>query len=137
MKKQSLDFCKRWQGHRRSKFCSRAPSCGNCGSIMHPQEACQSLTKCKNCGGAHRSDSHHCPVRPTRIGSPTKEQIKVFRQVGEREYQAIARTKAAEAIAAAAELANKTTVETTIIDLNSMEIEASPAESSTADAPRL
>lgn len=135
-KQQSLNFCKRCQGHHRSKFCSRAPSCGNCGSTMHSQEACQSHTKCKNCGGAHRSDSHNCPTRPTRAGSPTKEQMKVFRQIGEREYQAVVRAKKAEASAAAAEKANETIAEKTS-ENTAMEVEASLVEGSTGGAQRL
>ena len=63
---------------------------------MHVKTDCKALTKCKNCGGPHRSDSHKFLARPTRSGGPTKEQLKTFRAVGEREYQAVVRAKAAE-----------------------------------------
>ncbi|KHJ35305.1 putative eka-like protein [Erysiphe necator] len=102
-KKQPIEFCKRCNGHHNTKTCSRAPSCGNCGSTMHAQEACKALTKCRNCGGPHRSDSHRCLARPTRSGNPTKEQLKVYRQAGDREYQAVIRAIEAEAKAASAE----------------------------------
>ena len=102
-KKQPIEFCKRCNGHHNTKTCSRAPSCGNCGSTMHAQEDCKALTKCRNCGGPHRSDSHRCLARPTRSGNPTKEQLKVYRKAGDREYQAVVRAIAAEAKAAIAE----------------------------------
>ena len=54
------------------------------------------ITKCKNCGGPHRSDSRKCLARPTGSGPPTKEQLKAFRRAGDREYQAMVRAKAAE-----------------------------------------
>lgn len=95
-KQRHLDFCKQCNRHHSAKYCSRAPSCGNCGSIMHCQESCRAPTKCRNCGGPHRSDSHRCLARPTRAGPPSKEQLKVYRQAGEREYQAFARARAAE-----------------------------------------
>ncbi|KAI0992422.1 hypothetical protein K3495_g15763, partial [Podosphaera aphanis] len=102
-KQDPIDFCKRCNGHHSTRNCSRAPSCGNCGSTMHTQDACQALTRCRNCGGPHRSDSHRCLARPTRTGPPTKEQLKIFRQAGDREYQAVVRAKAAEARASTAE----------------------------------
>ncbi|POS84543.1 hypothetical protein EPUL_004323, partial [Erysiphe pulchra] len=37
-----------------------------------------------------------CLARPTRNGQPTKEQLKTFQKVDEREFQALARAKAAE-----------------------------------------
>ncbi|KHJ35820.1 putative eka-like protein [Erysiphe necator] len=102
-KQKAIDLCKRCNGHHPSRNCSRAPSCGNCGSVMHTENDCKALTKCKNCGGPYRSDSHKCLARPTRSGGPTKEQLKIFRTVGEREYQAVARAKAAEQRALASE----------------------------------
>ncbi|KAI1006775.1 hypothetical protein K3495_g1438 [Podosphaera aphanis] len=69
-----IDFCKRCNGYHSSGFCSRAPSCGNCGSTMHEEEVCKALTKCRNCGGPHRSDSKKCLARPNRLGAPTKCQ---------------------------------------------------------------
>ncbi|POS87559.1 hypothetical protein EPUL_000920 [Erysiphe pulchra] len=90
------DFRKRCNGYHPTRYCSRAPSCGNCGSCMHSQNDCKAFTKRKNCGGPHRSDSHKFLARPSRYGGPTKEQLKSFHKIGEREYQAVARTKAAE-----------------------------------------
>ncbi|KAI0999532.1 hypothetical protein K3495_g8662 [Podosphaera aphanis] len=98
-----IDFCNRCNGYHPSRFCSRAPSCGNCGSKMHEEDACKSLTKCKNCGGPHRSDSKKCLARPNRLGAPTKEQMKIYRQAGDREYHATAKAKAAEERALRAE----------------------------------
>ena len=69
---------------------------------MHSQDVCKALTRCKNCEGSHRSDSRRCLVRPTRAGLPTKEQLKFFRQAGEREFNAVAWAKAVEEKAAEA-----------------------------------
>ncbi|KHJ32412.1 putative eka-like protein [Erysiphe necator] len=102
-KKKPLEFCKRCNGHHPSKNCSRAPSCGNYGSTMHTEDICMAATKCRNCGGPHRSDSRRCLARPTRSGIPTKEQLKSYRQAGEREFQAFARAKKADLKAATAE----------------------------------
>ncbi|POS88253.1 hypothetical protein EPUL_000078 [Erysiphe pulchra] len=44
-----------------------------------------------------------CLARLTRSGQPTKEQLKTLRKVGEREFQALARAKAAEEKAATLE----------------------------------
>ncbi|POS83235.1 hypothetical protein EPUL_006328, partial [Erysiphe pulchra] len=96
-KQQPINFCKRCNGHHSQKTCSRAPSCGNCGSKIHSEDMCMAFTKCINCGGPHRSDSRKCLARPTRNGQPTKEQLKAFQQAGDREFQAVARAKAAEA----------------------------------------
>ncbi|POS82980.1 hypothetical protein EPUL_006586 [Erysiphe pulchra] len=84
-KQHSLEFCKRCNGHHPSKNCSRAPSCGNCGSTDHSEDVFMATTKCGNCGGPHRSDSRRCLAHPTRLGAPTKEQIKTYRQAGEKE----------------------------------------------------
>lgn len=43
-------------------------------------------TKYRNCGDPHRAGSRRCLARPTRSGVPTKEQMKTYRQTGEREY---------------------------------------------------
>lgn len=53
-------------------------------------------TKCRNCGGPHRSESRKCLARPTRHGAPTREQLKIYRQAGDREFQAAIRARAAE-----------------------------------------
>ncbi|POS83083.1 hypothetical protein EPUL_005064 [Erysiphe pulchra] len=96
-KKQPLsDLCKRCNGHHSPKNYSRALSCGNCGSTMHSEDLCMALTKCSNYGCPHRSDSRKCLARPTCNGAPTKEQLKIFRQAGDRVYQAVVRAKAAE-----------------------------------------
>ncbi|POS84447.1 hypothetical protein EPUL_002935 [Erysiphe pulchra] len=93
---KSIECCKRCNGHHSSKFCSRAPSYGNSGSTMHTQDTCMDATRCRNCGGPHRSDSRKCLARPTRHGAPTKEKLKIYRQAGDRDFQASARVRAAE-----------------------------------------
>ncbi|KAI1008088.1 hypothetical protein K3495_g138 [Podosphaera aphanis] len=102
-KQDPIDFCKRCKSHHPTRNCSRAPSCGNCGSTIHTQDTRQAFTRYRDCGGPHRSDSHRCLARPTRSGSPTKEQLKNFLQAGNREYQTVVRAKAAEARASIAE----------------------------------
>ncbi|KHJ35116.1 putative eka-like protein [Erysiphe necator] len=102
-KKKQIEFCKRCNGHHNIRTCSRAPSCGNCGSTMHSQDMCIAATKCRNCGGPRRSDSHRCLARPTRSSKPTKEQLKFYRKAGDREYQAVVRANAVEARAFSAE----------------------------------
>lgn len=135
-KSQPLDFCKRCNGHHSSKNCSRAPSCGNCGSTMHSEDICKAITKCKNCGGPHRSDSRRCLARPTRTGTPTKEQLKIFRRAGDREYQAMVRAKAAEEKAAAVE--ESTSQKNSQPDVMNIDnTQASTIEIATGGAPRL
>ncbi len=133
-KQRAIDFCKRCNGHHSYKTCSRAPSCGNCGSTMHAEDECKAPTRCRNCGGPHRSDSVKCLARPNRAGAPTKEQLKIYRQVGDREYQLLVRVKAAESKAAAA-------ASTSIQDSSSIstteDIQASPAEEQAGDEMRL
>ncbi|KHJ30484.1 putative eka-like protein [Erysiphe necator] len=138
-KQQPIEFCKRCNGHHPTKNCSRAPSCGNCGSTNHSEELCMAATKCRNCGGPHRSDSRRCLASPTRLGAPTKEQMKTFRQVGEREYQAVLRAKAAEKSANSAENINidLTCSQDPEVDGNIDNIPASPIENSTGDAIHL
>ncbi|KHJ30706.1 putative eka-like protein [Erysiphe necator] len=132
-KQQSPEFCKRCNGHHPPKNCSRAPSCGNCGSTMHSEDLCMAQTRCKNCGGPHRSDSKKCLARPTRSGLPSKEQLKTYRQAGEREYQAILRANAAEKMATTAESESSN-----IASSKSSEItDASPIEATIVDAMRL
>ncbi|KHJ35345.1 putative eka-like protein [Erysiphe necator] len=72
-KQQPLEFCKRCNGHHPSKYCSRAPSCANCGSTNHGTDICMAATKCRNYGGPHRDDSRRCLARPTRSGAPAEE----------------------------------------------------------------
>ncbi|KHJ34061.1 putative eka-like protein [Erysiphe necator] len=81
-KKKQIEFCKRCNGHHNIRTCSRAPSCGNCGSTVHSQDMCIAATKCRNCGGPRRSDSHRFLTRPTRSSKPTKEQLKFYRKAG-------------------------------------------------------
>ncbi|POS86198.1 hypothetical protein EPUL_004445 [Erysiphe pulchra] len=102
-KKLPIEFCKRCNGHHESRNCSRAPSCGNCGSTMHAQGVCKAITKCKNCGGPHRSDSHKCLARSTRFGKTTKEQLNTYRRAVDRENQTLFRANAVEARATIAE----------------------------------
>ncbi|KHJ30326.1 putative eka-like protein [Erysiphe necator] len=93
--RQSKLNCKRCLGFHSTGCCSRAPACGRCGSIMHLEEECKALTKCRNCGGPHRSDSRKCLARPTKAGKPTKEQLQVIRIAGQREFDAVNRARAA------------------------------------------
>ncbi|KHJ30669.1 putative eka-like protein [Erysiphe necator] len=91
-----------------------------------------------NCGGPHRADSRRCLARPTRVSVPTKDQMKTYRQAGEREYQAVQRARVAEEKAA--------TTDKIEIDLVSNQIrggidtpensQAAPAIDSTAVANR-
>lgn len=138
-KQKPLEFCKRCNGHHPEKNCSRAPSCGNCGSTNHTEDLCRAATKCRNCGGPHRSDSRRCLARPTRSGAPTKEQMKTYRQAGEREYQAILRAKAAEESVAPVEKLNADLPSSQIsdVDVDIDNIPASSVENSTGDALRL
>lgn len=138
-KQQPLEFCKRCNGHHPTKNCSRAPSCGNCGSTNHSENTCMAATKCRNCGGPHRSDSRRCLARPTRLGAPTKEQLKTYRQAGEREYQAVLRARAAEENATASENINIEITSSQCAELttNFENSQASPVVQSTGDALRL
>ncbi|KHJ30941.1 putative eka-like protein [Erysiphe necator] len=138
-KQQPLEFCKRCNGHHLTKNYPRAPSCGNCWSTNHTEELCMAATKCRNCGGPHRSNSRRCFARPTRSGAPTKEQLKTYRQAGEREYQAVLRAKAAEELAASTntnntELASNQASE---VDNEIDNIPASSVDLPTVDAMRL
>ncbi|KHJ30290.1 putative eka-like protein [Erysiphe necator] len=95
-KQQPLEFCKRCNGHHLSKNCSRAPSYANYGLTNHTTDICMAATKRRNCGGPHPADSRRRLVRPTRSGAHSKEQMKTYRQMGEREYQAVQRARFAE-----------------------------------------
>lgn len=94
-KKQPLESCKRYNGDHPTKNCSRAPSCRNCGYTNHSENICMAMTKRRNCGRPHRLNSRRCLSRLTRPGAPIKERMKMYRQVGEREYQAAFRTRVA------------------------------------------
>ncbi|POS84807.1 hypothetical protein EPUL_004044 [Erysiphe pulchra] len=136
---QPLESCKRCNGHHPTKSCSRAPSCGNCGSTNNTEDICIAATKCRYCGGPHRSDSRRCLARLTRSGVPTKKQMKTYRQAGEREYQAVLRAKATEESAACTEHNNidLTNSQVPEVDDNFDKIPASPVDVSTGDAMRL
>ncbi|KHJ35076.1 putative eka-like protein [Erysiphe necator] len=136
-KKKPLEFCKRCNGHHPSKNCSRAPSCGNCGSTMHTEDMCMAATKCRNCGGPHRSDSRRCLARPTRSGTPTKEQLKTYRQAGEREFQAVARAKEAELKAANTKESRSNITDSQNTDSTSSGSKVSIFEDSTVNPMRL
>ncbi|KHJ33172.1 putative eka-like protein [Erysiphe necator] len=138
-KQQPLEFCKRCNGHHPTKNCFRAPSCGNCGSTNHPKDLCMAVTKCRNCGGPHRSDSRRCLARHTRSGAPTKEQLKTYRQAGEREFQALLRAKAAEEFAATVESTNDNVISSQVTEPESnIENSLAPSvDNPTDDAMRL
>ncbi|RKF82122.1 putative eka-like protein, partial [Golovinomyces cichoracearum] len=55
--RQPLQQYKRCLDFHPTHGCSRAPTCGNCSSTMHPISECKALTRCRNCGGPHRSDN--------------------------------------------------------------------------------
>ncbi|KHJ33870.1 putative eka-like protein [Erysiphe necator] len=135
-KQQSLEFCKRCNGHHPAKNCSRAPLFGNCGSTNHATDNFLAATKCRNCGGPNRSDSRKCLARPTRSGASTKEQMRIYRHAGDREHQAVLRARAAEENAVSienmnAELTSSQMQENTKTTDN---IQASHFEDSTRDA---
>ncbi|KHJ30449.1 putative eka-like protein [Erysiphe necator] len=100
---------------------------------------CMAATKCRNCSGPHCSDSCRCLSRPTRSGAHTKEQMKVCRQMGDREDQAILRAKAAEENSASSEttILNAPSSQITEINSSADDTLASPVESSTCVAYRL
>ncbi|KAI0996172.1 hypothetical protein K3495_g12005 [Podosphaera aphanis] len=93
--RRRVEQCKRCLGFHPTRGCSRALACWNCGSNMHSATECQAPTKCRNCGGPHRSESRNCQARPTRTGPVTKEQLPVIRQYRQREFAVVARAKAA------------------------------------------
>ncbi|POS81941.1 hypothetical protein EPUL_006228, partial [Erysiphe pulchra] len=138
-KQQTVNFCNRCNRHHPTKNCSRAPSCGNCGSTNHSEDLCMAATKCRNCGSPHRSDSSRCLARPTHSGAPTKEQIKTYRQTGEREFQALLRAKVAKESAATAEKTNNNMLSSQEIEPDSSNNNslASSVDNSTDNAIRL
>ncbi|POS82454.1 hypothetical protein EPUL_005836, partial [Erysiphe pulchra] len=93
--RQTIQQCKRCLGFLLTRGCSRAPACENCSSTMHHNIECKAPTRCRNCGGPHRSDSRNCLARPSRTGPVTKEQLAKIRQMSQKEYHAVARAKAA------------------------------------------
>lgn len=97
------------------------------------------VTKCRNYGDPHRSDSRRFLARPTRSGAHNKEQMKKYRQEGEREYQAVLRAKAAEKFYASAENINMGLIDSQDpeVDGDSDNIPTSLIENSRGDAIRL
>lgn len=101
-KQHPIDFCNRLNIHHSRKSYSRTPCCRNRGPTLHVQNESKTLTRCGNCGGPHRSDILKCLARPNRAEAPTKEQLKIYRQAGDREYQLLVPVKADESKTAAA-----------------------------------
>ena len=62
---------------------------------MHSEVECKALTRRRNCGGPHRSDSRHRQARPRKDGPVTKEQLAAIRRVEQERYADFARVKAA------------------------------------------
>ncbi|CCU83035.1 putative effector related to avrK1 and avra10 (EKA) [Blumeria hordei DH14] len=69
-----IEQCKRCLGFHATLGYSPAPACWNHGSTMHLEAECKALTKCRNCGGPHRSDSRDCKVRPGKSGPVARAQ---------------------------------------------------------------
>lgn len=63
--------------------------------MMHYERECEASTRCRNCGGPHRSDSRICQARPIRTGPATIELLNTIRKYGQREHAAVIRAKAA------------------------------------------
>ncbi|CCU74722.1 EKA-like protein [Blumeria hordei DH14] len=93
--KQAISQCKRCLQFHGTRGCSRAPAWWNCTSTMHSSAECKAHTKCRNCGGPHRSDSRDCLARPTKSGPASKENLEAIRQASQREFAAVARAKSA------------------------------------------
>ncbi|KHJ31329.1 putative eka-like protein [Erysiphe necator] len=107
--------------------------------INHTVEVCMAATKCRNFGGPHGADSRRCLAHPTRSGAPSKEQMKAYRQAGEREYQAVQRARAIEEEADNIECIeiDRSSSHMTESSGSTNKIEATPVDSSTGVAPRL
>ncbi|CCU82619.1 EKA-like protein [Blumeria hordei DH14] len=67
--KQAINQCKRCLQFHGTRGCSRALACWNCTSTMHSSSECKAHTKCRNCGGPHRSDSRDCLARLSGLPS--------------------------------------------------------------------
>ncbi|KHJ32542.1 putative eka-like protein [Erysiphe necator] len=103
---------------------------------MHSEDLCMAPTKCRNFGGPHRPDSRKCLARPTRNGAPTKEQLKIIRQAGDREFQAVLRAKAAEERASVLEgNSDEEPSQPEVVDMENTQ--ASSVEDTAGDALRL
>ena len=62
---------------------------------MHSEAVCKALTKCRNCGGPHRSDSRNFQVRPRKYGPVTKKQLAWIRHLEQGKFTKVARARAA------------------------------------------
>nr|ABW72064.1 TE1a [Blumeria hordei] len=93
--RQTVQQCKRCLQFHGTRGCSRAPAYWNCTSTMHSTNECHEHTKCRNCGGLHRSNSRVCLARPTKSGPVSREQLATIRVASQRELAAVARAKAA------------------------------------------
>lgn len=106
---------------------------------MHTGNDRKAPTKCRNCSGPHRSVSHRCIAQPTHFEIPSKEQLKTSQVAGEREYQAVARAKAADSKALAlAEnniTPNRKSSEVNITSNQSSEVSINSSQELPADAP--
>ncbi|KHJ30087.1 putative eka-like protein [Erysiphe necator] len=133
---QPLEFCKRCNGHHPAKNCSRSLSCSNCDSTNNAADSCMTATKCRYCGGPYQPESRRCLACSTRAAALTKEQLKTYRQAGEREYQVVSRATTTDEPSATVEKNNKGLTSSQDSD-NTDNIPASPIEISTGDAMRL
>lgn len=61
---------------------------------MHKEVLCIAPTRSRKRGGSHRSDSRKCLTQPTRKGTPSKGNLKIFHQAIDRENRALLRAKA-------------------------------------------
>ncbi|KAI1005751.1 hypothetical protein K3495_g2461 [Podosphaera aphanis] len=77
------------------------------------------------------------PHSMQKLGSPTKEQLKIYCQAGDREDQAVIQAKAAEARAATAEEAVNVAYSSQSWEAVVNETQGSPAGTSTDDSMRL
>ncbi|KHJ31079.1 putative eka-like protein [Erysiphe necator] len=71
--RQNILQCKRCLGFHPTRGCSRALARANCESTMHLTTKCKAPTRCRNCGGPHKSENRNCLARPSRSGPATKE----------------------------------------------------------------
>ncbi len=62
---------------------------------MHAGQECKAPTRCRNCGGPHRSDYRKCLARLSGTSPESKEQLSIIRQCEQQEYAAVVRARAA------------------------------------------
>ncbi|CCU75374.1 EKA-like protein [Blumeria hordei DH14] len=63
-------------------------------SNMHAEAECKALTRCRNCGGPHRSDSRVCLARPTKNGPVNKDRLAWTRHIEQVSFAKMARVRA-------------------------------------------